>query len=657
METKPFRTLVVVPGSHTDGTFKRLYGEGNNRGKVACKDSSVARRAVQLDLRPHRDSEHESVLVAWDSRVVHQGHTHHPSAASQPGWDPPIHRPVLFRLEESQAWKQWMADKGYVAVTDLLSSADVTEALSELLSDLRLLCPGLTSLEAVRESHLPRSSAANDLRTGSGLCHGKFAWYLRSHPRVAKFFEALFDVNEGDTLIGSVDVLALSPSGSTRPAAGKQWLHLDYSPPAGLLYQATLQLFPKPGADGCSWERIAIMVCKAPTAMASPGVQRSLLAACLAGVASRATAGVTLGLLHSDSKDPPLVGARRLLPALVGEPIDAAEGPPPPDASDGAQLRWLTASQILQCVSLHTLRGMLPQRVLQHVAPTVTLTLAYDDTTDNMASARAMVQQNCQLFALKGKKRGRPFSMAPTPQPSTQTLIPPAKRQLVKPDGRHLSEQGVDTQQRRPLSASQGLAASLRGLHSSRAKQQTLLEETHAKSGQVPFKVEKVVEHLSLLASSKRSELLKGEWFTKAQKKCIDDHWKKIRSRSSADDLCPKQGMHTSEQEVQVLKDLKAWTNRWNKEKREHDRAQAQAQKQQAKAIKEAEKRRSERKRRERVERVKRDNEEKAERRKRYRWMVHPDRTTQELMAGYPAAHAGVDKGRHKSVLATVMGR
>eukprot|EP00971_Amphidinium_carterae_P229048 4543483-Amphidinium_carterae.1 len=85
-----------------------------------------------------------------------------------------------------------------------------------------------------------------------------------------------------------------------------------------------------------------------------------------------------------------------------------------------------------------------------------------------MASARAMVQQNCQLFALKGKKRGRPFSMAPTPQPSTQTLIPPAKRQLVKPDGRHLSEQadhgsGVDTQQRRPLSASQGLAASLRG--------------------------------------------------------------------------------------------------------------------------------------------------------------------------------------------------
>eukprot|EP00971_Amphidinium_carterae_P169785 3363866-Amphidinium_carterae.1 len=191
------------------------------------------------------------------------------------------------------------------------------------------------------------------------------------------------------------------------------------------MQEATLQLFPKPGADGCSWERIAIMVCKvqrqsqagpyptceahdlrtcrlfgsypvlssakAPTAMASPGVQRSLLvslfvvavvfaailsnlqakrpagvlelrppesrscpqmAACLAGVASRATAGVTLGLLHSDSKDvalappgrmsnvrnraledPPLVGARRLLPALVGEPIDAAEGPPPPGVS------------------------------------------------------------------------------------------------------------------------------------------------------------------------------------------------------------------------------------------------------------------------------------------------------------------------------------
>ncbi|CAE7549757.1 PRMT7, partial [Symbiodinium microadriaticum] len=58
----------------------------------------------------------------------------------------------------------------------------VAEALKLLLEDLQMLSPELRSLDEVREHHLPRSAAANDLRSSAGLCHGNFAWFLRCRP-------------------------------------------------------------------------------------------------------------------------------------------------------------------------------------------------------------------------------------------------------------------------------------------------------------------------------------------------------------------------------------------------------------------------------------------------------------------------------------------
>eukprot|EP00440_Ansanella_granifera_P048713 gb/GFBE01052779.1/.p1 GENE.gb/GFBE01052779.1/~~gb/GFBE01052779.1/.p1 ORF type:complete len:512 (+),score=83.36 gb/GFBE01052779.1/:1-1536(+) len=369
-----FRSLVVVPCSHRDGTFESLCGSSHGTGKVQVKDPAVARRAVQLDLRPDLKKPHQSLFVAWDSRVVHQGHTHVVGAS---GWNPPLHVPDVFALEDP-TWRQSLADQGYVVVADVLSPEDVQEALRLLLVDLQLLWPGIRCLDEVKESHLPSAASANDLRSAGGLCHGGFAWFLRCRPQVARFFERLFDLPAGAPLVGSVDVVALAPPKSSA-SVGKQWLHLDYSPPQGRIWQACLQLFPRSVDMGSRWERIALMVCKAPASWAFLRAEHSLLACCVTGAASRATAGVTLGKLHNKKCQDRLQTRGRLLPQLAKAPLAAAadgkvrrlssQCEEDEQAAEYDRLRSLTPAEAMRRFSLEDLWQLLPPSVASYVSP------------------------------------------------------------------------------------------------------------------------------------------------------------------------------------------------------------------------------------------------------------------------------------------------
>ncbi|CAJ1461387.1 unnamed protein product [Effrenium voratum] len=350
-------TEVVVPRTHRDGTFELLGG-----CKSARSVGHLAQRAVQLDVRPTSEQPHESAFIAWDSRLVHQGHTYAPGAA---GWNPPLKVPAFFTAD-NPGWKVFLQEEGYVVLTDVLQSGDVKEALRLLLQDLKLLQPKLQSLDQVREQHLPSNKAGNDLRMSAGLSHGAFAWYLRCHPEVSRLFEQLFDLPGGSPLVGSVDVVALAPPCSSS-FYGKQWLHLDYTPPQGRICQACLQLFPQSWELGARWERIALMVCKAPAAWASPRAGVALLAACVAGVASRATAGVTRGKLHREDPERP---DRRLLPQLANQPLAS-------DAEAGAfDVRRLKPKELLQRFSEEQLRKLLPKTQAKYVSPQPRLTRA-----------------------------------------------------------------------------------------------------------------------------------------------------------------------------------------------------------------------------------------------------------------------------------------
>lgn len=101
-------------------------------------------------------------------RDTAEGHTHGFASRCGP-FDPPLRRPEIFAAADSARWREHVAEEGYGAVADIIPPEDVDEAARLLLRDLQRLRPELRSLAEVREHHLPRNAAANDLRTGGGL--------------------------------------------------------------------------------------------------------------------------------------------------------------------------------------------------------------------------------------------------------------------------------------------------------------------------------------------------------------------------------------------------------------------------------------------------------------------------------------------------------
>lgn len=158
------------------------------------------------------------------------------------------------------------------------------------------------------------------------------------------------------------------------PRRGKQWLHLDYSPPQGCIFQACLQLFPQTAAMGAGWERIALMVCKAPTSWMSPRAERALLACCITGAASRATAGVTWGLLHARRLSEQLgPGGGRLLPALTDAPLTLIRSGLDSRIDDRTiphgLVRLSVPAELARHLSVAELRKTVPPHVLHYISP------------------------------------------------------------------------------------------------------------------------------------------------------------------------------------------------------------------------------------------------------------------------------------------------
>lgn len=330
-DNKPFRSLVVIPKSHRLHWKRRYATETQGKGK--CRVKEYSNEAVQLDIRPSSKSPHQSVLLLWNSKTIHQGMTRNPGAVLEGNFRPKLEVPTLY--EPSDDWQKSLEEKGFVAIRNVLEDYQVNKALDFLLSDLQILnedYDDLENLDEVRECHLPGTKNGNDLRILGGLCHGRFAWYLRQNKQVSAVFEKAFGLPQGSPMIGSCDVVALAPPEPHRRSRNlrervKNWLHLDYTPKQGDIYQGTLQLFPSTRLQGSRWSRIALMICKAPAHWAQPTTTKSLIAASLLGAASKATAAVTQGALHPtwSQKKKGLVPRSRLVPTLCMELAEAKQ--------------------------------------------------------------------------------------------------------------------------------------------------------------------------------------------------------------------------------------------------------------------------------------------------------------------------------------------
>jgi len=241
-------------------------------------------------------------------------------------------------------------------------------------------------------------------------------------------------------MTGSVDVLALAPQGSSaNHGRGKQWLHLDYSPPQGMICQATIQLLPDTEATGKNWERIALMVCKAPVSWMSPRAEHALLACCVSGAASRATAAVTLGKLHAECQEPSKVGCRRILPAIQGASLNAISSSPAASSvgcsSEKAnfliRLRCLTPDQLMKRFAVEDLRLLVPVAVLRYISPSAV------ELSDKLAP----LSERAQLLLNRLLERER-LSAVPSNEPSTK-----AKCSLVDSPGSGIWPSSLQPQQ------------------------------------------------------------------------------------------------------------------------------------------------------------------------------------------------------------------
>jgi len=319
------RCTVVVPRTHRDGKYAVVL----KRGSVGMKkrigedhfvklgrDADVERRARALLLRPEmgKPLPYHSVLVLWNSRLLHQGHTiiretqpKAPDNSKNAPFNPENLNPTLFHMDDP-LWLGHLQREGYVVIRNVLQKTDVKKALDHLLEDIRSFSPSAkkaSNLGQVCKADFP--PMMNGTMVSLGMPHASFAWFVRCHPRIQKVFGMLFPRK---TLTGSVDLLFISAPGTASDdrratnVSHNQWLHVDQNERVECgdlpMYQGMLSVYSK---DTLPWGRIAAPICMAPKNHREVGginAEKSLLAMCIAGVAS--THWPQLGIRHSQGR-------------------------------------------------------------------------------------------------------------------------------------------------------------------------------------------------------------------------------------------------------------------------------------------------------------------------------------------------------------------
>lgn len=250
-----FRTVGVVPRSHSNGMFERLRGIAGE----PCTDPDIAAQALPLDLRPSNTGSSSS-LVVWDSRLL-TGH----ARITKPSRHRTL-KPWRPSVSDEGEQKRSLVDNGYAVLADVLPQEEMDEALRRLLLDIQLLEPSVPCLCGVRKWHLPpERRGKGDLRDGV-LRHGQFARFFQARPSIARAMARLVGMPAGISLTSVVAAVALAPPAEGGPGRGSRTaLRHGFAGPRAPCWKACLQLFPGNSSAGGSWERIAVMFCVAPS--------------------------------------------------------------------------------------------------------------------------------------------------------------------------------------------------------------------------------------------------------------------------------------------------------------------------------------------------------------------------------------------------------
>ena len=133
--------------------------------------------------------------------------------------------PELFSIDEEQKWKDYLEDKGYVVIKNILSREEKERILSQFKIDLRTVSSGF---DWTKSSTWTIENTPLMFGKGMGVFNGfgqsDFMWQLRTNPRIQDIYHTIFGTEE----------LAVSLDGFSFFVSDKQksnsWLHIDQNP-------------------------------------------------------------------------------------------------------------------------------------------------------------------------------------------------------------------------------------------------------------------------------------------------------------------------------------------------------------------------------------------------------------------------------------------
>ena len=133
--------------------------------------------------------------------------------------------PVLFDVNNSDEWKQYLDEHGYVVLQQILSGPEKLDIFSTFVSDMNTVSPrfDLNNKQTLKIENTP-IIFGKGMAVFNGWGQSNFMWKLRTNEKIKCIFEKIHGTNE---LVTSLDGFSLYVS---KKQTSKSWLHIDQNP-------------------------------------------------------------------------------------------------------------------------------------------------------------------------------------------------------------------------------------------------------------------------------------------------------------------------------------------------------------------------------------------------------------------------------------------
>ena len=133
--------------------------------------------------------------------------------------------PLVFNIDDTDRWKKYLKDKGFVVIKNILTSDEITTGKDLFKKDWNTVSPkfdfenkGTWGIDNTPIMY------GKGIAVFNGFGQSDFMWYLRLNNNIQNIFEKIYETNE---LVVSFDGFSVFLSEKQK---SKSWLHIDENP-------------------------------------------------------------------------------------------------------------------------------------------------------------------------------------------------------------------------------------------------------------------------------------------------------------------------------------------------------------------------------------------------------------------------------------------